>query len=103
MATTDLPLVLTVPEAARALRISRGSAYEAVRSGELPSVRIGHSIRVPRHALLDLLEGGGAPEVSDAGSNPENERGPGFACPAPRNPTKPTNPTKKEGFLDNYR
>jgi len=52
---SDLPLVLTVEEAAKALRISRGSAYEAVRTGDLPHVRIGRTIRVPRHLLLALL------------------------------------------------
>jgi excisionase family DNA binding protein len=50
-----LPPVLTVEEAATVLRISRGSAYEAVRTGELPHVRIGRSIRVPRAALLALI------------------------------------------------
>lgn len=53
--TTDLPAVLTVPEAARLLRIGRGAAYEAIRCGEIPSVRIGRSIRVPRHGLAALL------------------------------------------------
>ena len=53
----DLPLVLTVEEAAKVLRLSRGSAYEGVRTGAIPSVRIGRTIRVPRHALLALLDG----------------------------------------------
>lgn len=52
---SDLPLVLTVEEAARALRISRGSAYEAVRTGEIPSIRIGRRVLVPRQMLLTLL------------------------------------------------
>lgn len=51
----SLPLVLTVEEAAAALRISRGAAYEAVRANEIPHVRIGRTIRVPRAALLRLL------------------------------------------------
>jgi excisionase family DNA binding protein len=51
----ELPLVLTVEEAAKALRISRGSAYEAIRTNEIPHVRIGRTIRVPRAALLTLL------------------------------------------------
>lgn len=47
--------VFTVDEAARLLRISRGAAYEAVRRGEIPSVRIGRTIRVPSHGLLRIL------------------------------------------------
>ncbi len=50
-----LPLLLTVSEAARLLRISRGCAYEAVRRSELPHVRIGKTIRIPRHGLEALL------------------------------------------------
>lgn len=37
------------------LRISRGSAYAAVRAGEIPSIRLGRSLRVPRKKLLALL------------------------------------------------
>ena len=51
----DEPLVLTVSEASRWLRISRGSCYEAVRTGDIPSVRIGRRILIPRQALLDTL------------------------------------------------
>jgi excisionase family DNA binding protein len=52
---TELPLVLTVEETAKALRVSRGSCYEAIRCGDIPSVRIGRTIRVPRHGLAVLL------------------------------------------------
>lgn len=55
-------LVLTVEEAAKVLRIGRSAAYEAARRGELPSVRIGRSLRVPRAALDRLL---GVPENDD--------------------------------------
>jgi excisionase family DNA binding protein len=50
-----LPAALTIEEAADVLRISRGAAYEAARRGELPSVRLGRSLRVPRSRLLELL------------------------------------------------
>ena len=49
------PLVLTVPEAARLLRISRNSAYAAVKAGEIPSFHIGRRVLIPRHALLALV------------------------------------------------
>lgn len=51
------PAVMTVEEAAKILRISRGSAYEAARSGDIPTVRIGKRILVPRARLLKLLRG----------------------------------------------
>ncbi len=50
-------LVLTVEEAAGMLRISRGLAYEMVRLGRLPSIRLGRRLLVPRPALERMLEG----------------------------------------------
>lgn len=59
----DLPAVLTVEEAAALLRIGRGPAYELARrfrdtGGKegLPVVMLGRSLRVPRAALLRLLD-----------------------------------------------
>jgi excisionase family DNA binding protein len=46
---------LTVPEAAELLGISRGVAYEAARSGELPVIKLGRRLLVPRARLLELL------------------------------------------------
>lgn len=51
--------VLTIEEAAKVLRISRGSAYEAARTGELPTIRIGRRLLVPRARLRAMLEGRG--------------------------------------------
>ena len=53
-------LVLTVAEAGKLLRISRGASYAAIRSGRLKSVRIGKRILVPFTAIERLLE-----EVND--------------------------------------
>ena len=57
MATTSKPerLALTVEEAAKALGIGRGLAYEGVRTGKIPSVRIGRRVLVPRAALERVL------------------------------------------------
>ncbi len=52
------PLTLSVAEAARLLGIGRNSAYEAVRRGEIPSIRIGRRVLIPRTALMVLLECG---------------------------------------------
>ena len=52
----ELPLLLTVEELARTLRISRTMAYELVNRANFPAVRIGRAIRVPRDALLRWLE-----------------------------------------------
>ncbi len=57
MATDDSEkLVLTVGEARLKLGLSKGSIYEAVHSGQIPSIRIGRRILIPRAALQRLLE-----------------------------------------------
>jgi excisionase family DNA binding protein len=53
--------VVTVNEAAAMLRISRGSAYEAVRRNEIPTIRIGRRLLVPLSALDRLLAGSARP------------------------------------------
>ena len=45
-----------VDEAAHVLGISRSAAYEGVRRGEIPSIRIGHRIVIPTAALRRMLE-----------------------------------------------
>jgi excisionase family DNA binding protein len=46
---------VTVAQAAETLGISRGTAYAAVRTGELPSIRVGRRLLVPTAALRQLL------------------------------------------------
>ena len=46
---------LTVEEAAEVLGIGRNSAYEAIKRGEIPALRLGRRLVVPRKALDRLL------------------------------------------------
>lgn len=48
----------TVPEVAIVLGLSRWAAYEAVKRGEIPSVRIGGRVLIPKGRLQALLDGG---------------------------------------------
>lgn len=48
---------MTVEEAAAVLGISRTTAYECVRRGELRAVRLGRRLVVPRLAVDQLLAG----------------------------------------------
>jgi excisionase family DNA binding protein len=45
----------TVEEAGRVLGLSRNTAYALAKSGELPTVRLGRRLLVPRQALDALL------------------------------------------------
>lgn len=60
MTETTNRKTLTVPEAAAALGIGRNQAYEAVKRGEIPTIKIGSRILVPRAALDRMLAGEGA-------------------------------------------
>jgi excisionase family DNA binding protein len=55
MPKSDRPMTYTVEEAAKLLRIGRNQAYEAAKSRELPTIRIGKRILVPRVALEQML------------------------------------------------
>jgi excisionase family DNA binding protein len=55
----EAPATLTVEETAELLHVSRGSAYESARRGELPTLRLGRRVLVPVPALLKMLEGDG--------------------------------------------
>ncbi len=55
-ATSDQgPRTITVERAGQLLGISRGLAYDLVRRGEIPSVRLGRRVVVPAAAIDDIL------------------------------------------------
>jgi excisionase family DNA binding protein len=53
----DECLTLSIPQAGKLLGYSRNTAYEAARRGDLPTIRLGRKIRVPKLALQRLLDG----------------------------------------------
>ena len=55
----DLPELLRPEEAAEVLGCSKGLVYELARRRELPSVRLGRLLRIPRGALAALAHGSG--------------------------------------------
>jgi len=61
-------LTYTVEEAATVLGISRSLAYEAVARGEVPHLRVGRRVLIPRGWLEEWIGGasaGGAPDTAD--------------------------------------
>ena len=48
---------LTVAEVAAQMRVSKMTVYRLVHSGELASVRVGRSFRVPERAVNEYLRG----------------------------------------------
>lgn len=51
MTTTSERLLLRPAEAAELIGVSRARAYELIAQGEIPSIKLGASIRVPMRAL----------------------------------------------------
>lgn len=47
--------LMRVEEAARCLSLGRSKTYQLVADGELPSVRIGRSVRVPIEGLREWV------------------------------------------------
>lgn len=56
MSTRPNPATMTVTQTATVLGISRSSAYECVRRGVIPSLRLGRRIVVPTTAIEALLD-----------------------------------------------
>lgn len=53
---SDERLTLTVKETQVILGLSRSAVYQAIETGEIPSVRIGKRILISKAALYRLLE-----------------------------------------------
>ena len=51
------PAVMSVDEAAEILGVSRNCAYEAVKRGEIPTLRIGRLIKVLRRPFMRMVSG----------------------------------------------
>ena len=52
----ELPLMLSVPEVASVLGISRAGAYELVKSKGFPAMTIGSRIIAPRDKLIAWID-----------------------------------------------
>jgi excisionase family DNA binding protein len=50
--------------AAAILRVGRNQLYQAVARGQLASIRIGRSLRIPKQALVGLLASANPPTAS---------------------------------------
>jgi len=59
----DLPTV-DVPTAGQVLGIGRDASYAAAARGEIPTLRLGRSLRVPVPKLLELLGVPGGPDAA---------------------------------------
>ena len=52
----ELPLMLSAPEVAEVLGISRAGAYDLVRSDGFPHIKLGNRILVPRDKFIQWID-----------------------------------------------
>jgi excisionase family DNA binding protein len=52
----SLPLLLSGAEAGKLLSISRAKVLDMAAGGQLPSIRVGGSVRIPRDRLMEWIE-----------------------------------------------
>jgi excisionase family DNA binding protein len=77
-------LTLTIEETADLLGVGRSTCYDAARRGEIPTLKLGRRLLVPRHALEQLLatgsgrEGDLRPAVLPGTVNDWSEDGDGY-------------------------
>ena len=52
----DLPLMLSAPEVAEVLGISRAGAYDLVRSAGFPHMKLGNRMLVPKDKFIKWID-----------------------------------------------
>ena len=70
---SEPPVVYTIEQVAQMLGVGRSTAYDAARRGELPVVRLGRRLLVPKARLGELL-GIEVAEQTATGTNPGTKR-----------------------------
>ena len=68
------PDIMSINDLRSALGIGRTKAYELVKSGEIKSIRVGKSIRIPKISLLDYVKQSSY-NVAEADKRPYREGG----------------------------
>lgn len=62
MQNTTESAVITVNECSKLLKLSKGSIYQGCLTGEIPHVKVGRRILIPRIAIQKLLGEAGKPK-----------------------------------------
>ena len=82
--TESEPLLLTVPETARLLHVGKNTVYEMAVRNELPSIKVGRLVRIPRDRLVTWVHAKSrhedAPHGLDSSSRVEADSAPLRGC-----------------------
>lgn len=64
----DERVVLYPDEVAALMKVSRWTVYELVKRKKLPATKIGRGIRIPKKAVIDFINSGGADVLTGKGA-----------------------------------
>ena len=59
----DIPVMMTVEEFGKLMRVSRNTVYAFVREGLVPTVKVGRQFRIYRGDILRLRNGQNPPDI----------------------------------------
>ena len=51
----DLPIMMTIQELGKFLRVSRNTAYSFVKTGVIPSIKVGRQTRIYREDVIRFV------------------------------------------------
>lgn len=66
----SLPVLLTAPEVQKILRVSRITVYRMIERGDIPTIRFGRKVRIPRDRFLEWLQ-----SLENSSSQEEQQEG----------------------------
>lgn len=52
---SDLPIMMTIQELGKFLRVSRNTAYSFVKTGMIPSIKVGRQTRIYREDVIRFV------------------------------------------------
>ena len=52
---SDLPIMMTIQELGKFLRVSRNTAYSFVKTGVIPSIKVGRQTRIYREDVIRFV------------------------------------------------
>ena len=53
----NYPPVLTVSQVAEILNVNKNTVFRLIKAGEIPAMRVGRLIRIPKDRMIEYLNG----------------------------------------------
>lgn len=70
----DLPFLMDVQDVANVLNISKPNAYKLLQKEDIPQIRHGNSIRVPKEGFLSWLQDKSGYQAEESVIHPKDDK-----------------------------